>query len=80
MRGCDGGHSCDQFDIDFAMADRFDRGKYISSYPGGKTDNWARPAEPVPTAQSAIRTPAAFCRFDRSYFGIVHPLADGGGD
>lgn len=79
MRGCDGGHSCDQFDIDFPLADRFNRGKYIMD-PGGKTDNWARLAEPVPTGRSASRTPAVFCRFDRSYFGIVHPLADGGGD
>ena len=56
MRGCDDGHNCDQFDLDFDAADRFDRGRYIMD-PGEKTTNHARLAEPNPNGRAAIRPP-----------------------
>ncbi len=73
MRGCDGGHNCDQFDVDFPGTDRFDRGQYIMD-PGGKTDNWVRLAEPSPGGRAPARDPATFNRFNASYFAIVHPV------
>jgi hypothetical protein len=72
MRGCDGGHNCDQVDFDYPLARRFNNGWFVMD-PGGKTKNNARLAEPSPTGRAVIRTPATFNAFNRSYFSIVHP-------
>jgi hypothetical protein len=73
MRGCDGGHNCDEVNNEFpGLAQRFDLGWYIMD-PGGKTLNNARLAEPSPNGRSATRRPAVFNPFNRSYLSLVHP-------
>jgi hypothetical protein len=72
MNGCDGGHSCDDFDANHPEIRRFDSGWFIMD-PGGKSLNLARLSEPNPNARTIPRTPPAFNLFNRAYFRIVHP-------
>lgn len=71
MQGCDGGHNCDAFDHSL-VSKRFDDGWFIMD-PGGKTLNNARIAEPSTSGRAAMRQPAIFNSFDRSYFKFVQP-------
>ncbi len=72
MRGCAGGHNCDEMDNRQPLINRFDGGFFIMD-PGEKTANNARIAEALRTERSLVRKPAAFNRFNRSYLQIVHP-------
>jgi hypothetical protein len=72
MRGCDGGHNCDQVQAQFPLSARFKSGQFIMD-PGEKSLPNNRVAEPSQSARSATRRPAGFNPFNRSYLSFVHP-------
>lgn len=72
MNGCDGFHSCQQFQAAHSGVFRFDFGRFIMD-PAGLTDNFARLAERLPNQRSSARTPAQFSEFDRTYIRLIQP-------
>jgi len=72
MRGCNGGHNCQSYDVNQPLANRFDHGRHIMD-PGPKTFNRFRIAEPNEDSRAATRRPSIWEPFGRSYLDIVHP-------
>jgi hypothetical protein len=71
MNGCQGSHSCQDWQDQNPLADRCRDGRYIME-PGAVGYNWIFIGEDGPK-RSQRRTVPEFCNFDRSYLRFIQP-------